>query len=63
MRPAPSDPTYIDIFPSAVNYDGVIQEVFTEVDISNSVDADDSMGIKSARSSVSKGRLAQSKKL
>ena len=63
MRPAPSDPTYIDIFPSAMNYDGVIQEVFTEVDVSSSVDAGDSMGIKAARKSVSKGASAQSKKV
>ena len=33
MRPDPSDSTYIDIFPSNLNYDGIIQEVFTEIDV------------------------------
>ena len=63
MRPAPSDPTYIDIFPSAMNYGGVIQEIFTEVDINNSVDASDTMGIKAARKSINRGRLAHSEKV
>ena len=36
MRPHPSDTSYIDVFPSALNYDGAIQEVFTEVEISGS---------------------------
>ena len=46
-----------------MNYDGVIQEIFTEVDINNSVDADDTMGIKAARKSINKGRLARSEKV
>ena len=36
MRPHPSDTSYIDVFPSALNYDGAVQEVFTEVEISGS---------------------------
>jgi len=64
MRPAASNPTYIDIFPSAMNYDGIIQEVFTEVDVgSGATDASDTMGIKNARASVNKGRMAQSEKV
>jgi hypothetical protein len=66
MRPAPSNPTYIDIFPSAMNYDGIIQEVFTEVDINNSVAAGDDLNIKAAANSVatqSKRGLAKSNKV
>jgi hypothetical protein len=64
MRPSPSDSTYIDIFPSAMNYDGIIQEVFTEVDIGkNAVEAGDTMGIRAARKSVKNEDLVHSEKV
>ena len=64
MRPAAMNSSYIDIFPSAVNYDGVIQEIFTEVDVgSDAVNSTDTMGIKAARKTVSQGRFAQSEKV
>ena len=63
MRPAATNSSYIDIFPSAMNYDGIIQEIFTEVDVGNGAVDTDTMGIKAARASVSKGRAAQSDKV
>jgi len=64
MRPAAMNSSYIDVFPSAMNYDGVIQEIFTEVEVGNGgVSSSDTMGIRDARRSVSKGRFAQSEKV
>jgi len=70
MRPMPSDPSYIDIFPSAMNYDGVIQEVFTEVDVNQkrsmgqAIDADPyQTDILSARKNINYGGLVSSEKV
>ena len=70
MRPVPSDPAYIDIFPSAMNYDGVIQEVFTEVDVNTrialgTVIGDDpySSDILTARRNINYGGLVTSEKV
>ena len=62
MRPSPSDNSYIDVFPSAMNYDGVIQEVFTEFDI-NRIDASDEGGIIAAGRSINRGGLVTSEKV
>jgi len=37
MRPLSKDPSYIEVFVNAVNEDGIIQEVFTEIDTDNLV--------------------------
>ena len=66
MRPAAGDPNCIDVFPSAVNYDGVIQEVFTELDVNRTagtMEAGDEMGIVSARKSLQYGGLVKSEKV
>ena len=68
MRPTPSDPTYIDVFPSNVNYDGIIQEVFTEIDVNRRagegvVMGGDEMNILTTRSNINYGNLVTSEKV
>ena len=71
MRPMPSDPSYIDIFPSAMNYDGVIQEVFTEIDVNQKTAFNGTAigndpyqtDILSARKNINYGGLVSSEKV
>ena len=56
MRPISDDPSYIDIFPAAINMDGAIQEVFSEMSI-NSMGSDIT---SDARRSIEQGRTVQS---
>lgn len=58
MRPHPSDSSYIDVFPSALNYDGAIQEVFTEVELRGSSSDPAQMDIQNAGGDIERIQTA-----
>ena len=58
MRPHPSDSSYIDVFPSSLNYDGAIQEVFTEVELKGSSSDPAQMDIQNAGGDIERIQTA-----
>ena len=63
MRPLPGDSSYIDVFPSSLNYDGAIQEVFTEVELNGSSSDPGQINIQNAGGDIERIKAEKPKDL